>query len=1084
MATTPPTAWTARGRTARLAALGAALALSPAALGQWVVEPKTENPVFVDESPAAVEALARAAEHAAADNLDQAVRTLQRLLDERADEFVPTVGDVSLFESVRSRAHTQLLGNAKLLARYREASAAGARQLLEGGRLEDLVKSRLLTPEGLTAALRLSRKRVLDGQFDSAVMTLLDLTTHPDRSGDQSRAVAEAATLVARYDARPSTRSRLTALMGGAAMPAVEPPAESPATPSLGDGSPATLVEDLVNQPLGTGVFGDASLPIQPLAGASDDAAVAQLPPYARELRYWPAVGERSVYFSNGATVTALDRVSMRRLWSVNGADMLNLPTDEAEHVVGAARRPTQNTWEEVVQPVLSAGDSLLVSVVGRDHESLTNGEGVEHLVGIDAVSGTVRYAVPLRSLDPQLADCYARGPLVTDGRVVVVSLLKRQNQRRLMASVLVGVEATTGKRLWTRVVGSAGVLPFYRVATLMDATAAGDGVVYRTDRLGVVGAYTIAEGRSLWVRRLGSKVALDMQQAAFPWMVHRPLVTGAGLVTMSCDRDEVLVLDRDTGKVTARRRAEELGRPEYLVATGTHLVAVGEAALSTVRLDQVETGAIKASNRLGGAGGIRGRVTAAGPHVLVPSATGVALLDPAAPEQPLRTVKLDAPGSPLALPEGLLVVDDARAHMYCTWAVAATHLKSQVASSPGDAGPATELLLLAERAAHPEELLPAADSALAALEKQSTTTEAASLRAAEHRSSMVATLLRAANRSIGKSEQPGATLDTAGIDGAVERAARAARTPADRVAVLLTTGEVHESRAQWSEAATAYQRVLEDPILSAAGAPGTLGGTAASYTAVERLARVVRTGGRGSYAVFDERFSQELAALGPVDQVPVERLEGLAALYPVARRAPALWLGIASRYAATGTQQGQRAQARALERGVQAAERAGGADPAVTGELNGTLVKNLIDRSLLAAAADALARAEARFPGAVLTAAGVPLAVADLRAKIQRDLAGALRWPRVGVPRDGSAPQVIDGWVLMEPLIRATGGGVSGGSNPPFLVMHKGDDRRTQVALFGLKRGQLAGEAAEGATSPLTELWFSESGSDPWTLV
>lgn len=1076
-------------RAGLLAAAVALLCCAGAAHAQFIAEPKTENPVFVDESPAVAEALARVSEHIAAGNIEQAVRTAQKVLDEHADEFVVSTYDANLFEPVRRRVNALLLGNPRLLAKYRESAGPGAKQLLDAGRLEDLNRTRLLTPEGLSGALQLARRRVLDGQFDAAAMTVLELSDHPDRAdAAKAKEVATVAALVARYQARGAVRTRLGSLLGGAAMPEVEALAlaDAKTAPSLGDGSASPLVDDLVNQPLGTGIFGDASLPILPFKWTGDDASLAQIPAFARELRYWPVVGEKAVYFSNSQTVTALDRVSMRRLWSVDAADLLKLSPDEQDRAQNGVRRPSQNTWEEVVQPVLTAGNSLLVAVVGRDFESATSAEGPEQLMGFDAQSGAVRYSVPLRSLDDQLADCFARGPLVSDGRVVVINMLKRQNQRRLLASVLVGVEATTGRHLWTRVVGSAGVLPFYRIAALTDSTVGGEGIVYRYDRLGVIGAYAIADGRPLWVRRLGSKVVLEMPQPQEPWLVHRPLVTPAGLIVLSPDRDEVIVLDPVTGTVTARRKSVELGEPEYLVATPTDLVAVSGSAVTTVRLDQVETGAPKRSGHLGSSGGIRGRVTTAGSQIIVPTAAGVTVLDPESPSKAVRTVNLDAPGSPLALPEGLLIVDDARAHMYCTWAVAAAHLKAQIAAAPADAGPAADLLLLAERAAKPEEVLPAADSALAALAKQGTPSEADAPRAAEQRSALVATLLRVVDRSIGqKVEQNGAKLDNAGVDGALDRAGRAAQSPSDKVAVLLAAGDVHEARGQWEAAAESYQRVLTDDALSAAGAPGTRGGTTAVMAAVERLTRVVRAGGRNAYATFDTKLADETTALGPIEAAPIEKLEALAARYPVAQQAPALWLSIAGRYNAPGTLQAKRAQARALERGVQAAERAGDADAAVVGELNGSLIKNLLDRSLLSAAADALARAQSRFPNAPLTAGGVPMASADVRATIQRDLAGARRWPRVGAPREGRAPQVIDGWVLMEPLIRSTGGGGGGaGTSPPFIVLHKGDERRTQVALFGLKQGQLVGEAAEGAAGTLTELWYSQSGSDPWTLV
>ena len=78
-----------------------------------------DNPVFVNDSPAASDALVRAQENVAGGNLDQAVRVLQKLLDEDPWALVPSVADPTLFVCVRSRVHELLLGDQELLALYR-----------------------------------------------------------------------------------------------------------------------------------------------------------------------------------------------------------------------------------------------------------------------------------------------------------------------------------------------------------------------------------------------------------------------------------------------------------------------------------------------------------------------------------------------------------------------------------------------------------------------------------------------------------------------------------------------------------------------------------------------------------------------------------------------------------------------------------------------------------------------------------------------------------------------------------------------------------------------------------------------------
>ncbi|MFT3683337.1 MAG: PQQ-binding-like beta-propeller repeat protein [Phycisphaerales bacterium] len=629
----------------------------------------------------------------------------------------------------------------------------------------------------------------------------------------------------------------------------------------------------------------------------------------------------------------------MRRLWSVDAAALLNLPEGDPDRNTGGACRPMANSWEEVVQPALALGSSLVVAVVGREYDNALNVEGEERLVAFDALSGAVRYAVPLRSLDDQVSDAFSRGPLVSDGRVVVVNMLKRQNQRRLLANILVGIDAQTGAKLWTRTVASAGLLPFTRASALTDDLTVRDGVVYRYDRLGAAGAYAIDDGRPLWVRRLSTKVVFESPPSQQPWLVHHPQVTSEGLVVLSPDRDELLVIDAQTGAIKARRNAADLLNPEYLVTTSTHLVAVGKSQIATLPLGEIAAGTPRVSPKIGSSvGGIRGRVTVAGQTVVVPTAAGVTILNPADPTRTVRTLALDEPGSPLALPEGLLVVDDARAHMYCTWSVASSHLNAQIAASPADAGPAVELLRLAERAGKAADMLPAADSALAALER--TPPPSASVAdASTARSVIVTTLLR--SRAVGWCAGGAAGREARRRGGRRGAAARRGR------------GGDSERQSRGEARIRARERVSQRmercgielpgdrrrPVRCAAPGPGTAGGSTALVTAVERLSRVVKQGGRPAYAAFDREADSAASALKP--DAPAEEIERLALLYPVAQHGPDLWLRAAEAYATLATptgagdvalagtwRAGGRARRRRGPHGGRRAERAAGAEP------------------------------------------------------------------------------------------------------------------------------------------------------------
>src|SRR5690606_16046254 len=91
------------------------------------------NPVYPDDSPVAAETLSRVAEFIAARNDSEAVRELQKLLDEQPDRVVPAEGQPDLFISVRARVHALLLSNRRLLDLYRAAEEARARQQLSAG---------------------------------------------------------------------------------------------------------------------------------------------------------------------------------------------------------------------------------------------------------------------------------------------------------------------------------------------------------------------------------------------------------------------------------------------------------------------------------------------------------------------------------------------------------------------------------------------------------------------------------------------------------------------------------------------------------------------------------------------------------------------------------------------------------------------------------------------------------------------------------------------------------------------------------------------------------------------------------------
>ncbi len=83
-----------------------------------------DNPVYVDDSPRAWELFLQAGDQAA-DNLGEAIRLYQELLDDYGMKLLPvTLTAPDHFVSVRARVLDELAGNRTLLDRYRNTERA------------------------------------------------------------------------------------------------------------------------------------------------------------------------------------------------------------------------------------------------------------------------------------------------------------------------------------------------------------------------------------------------------------------------------------------------------------------------------------------------------------------------------------------------------------------------------------------------------------------------------------------------------------------------------------------------------------------------------------------------------------------------------------------------------------------------------------------------------------------------------------------------------------------------------------------------------------------------------------------------
>lgn len=991
------------------------------------------NPVYVDDSPAAADTLARVKDHLAAGNIDEAVRILQALLDEHAERVTPSVNDPDVFVSVRARVNALLLANKPLLDRYRAVEGPRAAALMDGaadslrGPVDLVHRSLLLTPAGFEAALRVAQRQYEDARFEAARLTLEELEDHPDRLGG-GKAATDAADLlraVARCINRPEVwrRADQWAELAGRPASATREPVSRPdaaGKPGLTPLGPLPSLDPrgLISKPLWT-------IDIQPPNPVELDLPVnngirggAAIPPSARELDMIPSVSGDLMIINDGVLITAIDRFTLSPRWTIQ-------PTPQAQ----AARNnddERENIWGRRFWGSTSGPEPLTVTINGPFGAASTGRtgsdgrDGDDRIHGIDPGSGRLRWTVALGQLDPSLADTAVRGPLEIDEGVVIAAVRKHAPDRRLMSLSMLGLDALTGRLLWVRPLGSAGWLPFGPQSFGPQATVISRGVAYRADELGAVAAVSVDSGQTLWVRRMPVEAGASPRDTPHSWEVDRPIVDDGSIVLIAPDQRRIVRLDARSGAVLAERQASQFGTPgpNYLIRVGEQLAAVSANRIAFTPLAAFDTAPVRLTPQVEDPG-IWGRVSAVGDKLLTPLVRGLAIIDPAAPDAEPLMQPLDKPGTVLAVGSQLLVVDDSQAHSYLQWTVAESILHDRMTADPADPTPAVTFAELAYRAGKFDRIVGATDAALKAIKA-----EPASDRNSAQRQRLFETLHAMVTKGLesvdsapapAETDRPGTLprlTDRALIASLVERLRDAAVTPDDKVAVALASGRLSELAGDSAAAVAVYQQVLDDPAMATANWRGPSVSVRAELEATRRLEQLILQDGPPIYAAQEASAQARLAALG--DSAGVEQLQQLASRYPLSVQTPDLFRRISELEKQAGH---ERESVAALESGLKAAQRIPNAPESALGELAGRLIVELHERRQPRAAAAVLRNVQRRVPGIALTAQGRPLDAERIGAELAERIAATTRWPRVGQLTSEDL-QMLRSWTLLDPMI------------------------------------------------------------------
>ncbi len=1028
------------GRFALLAVL--ALLAFPAApvLGQ-----AGQTPVYTDDSTAASEGIARAMDQVARGNVDEAVDVLRALLRTEGERVIATEDDPNLYYAVRRVINTRLLRHAELLERYVAAEGAEAQRLLDLGAISDVERIALLTPAGFEAALLLTQQRMESARFDAAWHTLLSLEEHPARSNaDRARSFAMLATQVARY--LPEDQ-RLLAVVNRWRDEAGLGPLDDQERidgPMQIDGvtpfepGPSVELGGIVSRPLWS----------EPLSLKQDDEEEQQ-PNRGRTLRrntakvwrVFPTVADDTIYINDGVHVAAWDRFTLSPKWRT----ALATPGAEEENAARAGFRRNQRRDGDSAMTVTTHG-RWIVAAASESPEEFRAGQTM--VVAIDALSGKVRWRTPVSLADPALEGATVEGRLLVDQGVVIATVSKDLQERRLDSVQLLGLDLTTGRPLWRRPLGSTGTLPFASGGSAADLPVVQRGVVYVVDSLGFVAAVETASGVTRWVRDL--EIDRNLVAPIEPWSSMGPVLIGDSLYVVTPDFLRIDEVDAYSGQLIASRSTAQLlgstQSPLYPLNAGDTLAIVGLSAVYGIHQDDFADMTSLAFTAMDlGSEMFQGRAVIAGDRVIVPTRPGLrsAPIAPSAGDEPELT-HLEDPGNVLALESQLVVIDDSEVRTYLLWDVAQRVLSERMREMPSDPTPAVTFAELAYRAAKPDKIQPAVEQALASIERAPMIDRNRTARGRLFRS------LQAMIEPDENDPQLG-MLTSEQIEQLIVELGRAAAEPDERVQHLMARGRFYEAENRIDIAVDSYQTILDDQALASASVPVEGVNARAQAEATRSLRRVVRRHGPAVYATYEIEARQMLEGIIPGSGP--EAYTALAQRYPVARAGVQAWLDSASAYLSRGRPHGA---VFSLESGLQTAEDALSIDDALLGELAGRLISLLAETGRVSAAAELLERMQRQRRTLVLTDQGSPIDVGVLGDQLQQRLALMDRRPNVGLLGENPEVQSLEGWSIMTPIIRQVAGAPT-----DAIVLEKGDE----IALWEV-----------GEETGLTQRWSVES--------
>lgn len=952
------------------------------------------TPVYIEDSPAAVEIVDEAMSLRDQGRLADAAQRLQRVIEQYPHKLM--LVSQGQYQDAMIWVRRLLVSDAALLEAYRSKYAATAERELglalqprvNAAALEAVVATYELTPAGLDAALLLAGWYLEQAEAGSSASVLDEVADHPDLPASAARYAllqATAGLLAGDSERLTQYRQALKEQDAAAALASLDGLASALVRPSVNDAAQAQgqSLPDLTAPPLW-----ETQVNWTPMG---DLVSVRGRPGLrgGEAMSLKPVLAGSTIYVNEGDQLRAIDRSSGWTLWTYQwqGDDeqSANLPAI-------ASMRPSQSPMRSVTV----AGNSIF-AVLGESSAWPTRWRQqgpVTSLVCVDAQTGSLIWSTDPAALDATLDKAYLVGTPIA-GEDQVLTLVRRSQMSGFQDTFVMAVDRRSGKLLWRRHLASAAAAQRYGTASPEPTMVQDGGSVYVCDSVGTIAAIERRTGTVRWLRLLsqggGLNAALPRPRGKDVEGASQAVLCTAGVIAQCSSLPGSLLLNPRTGE-TIRSLTGKAWTDVHqlrLLADGD-VLAIGGAV---VRFDG-NTLEERWSQPLEKAAALVGEAAIVPGHVIVP--VDEQLLTISLANGQLLSQTPIAEQANITWHDGqLLVTTASHLRSYMTWDKALAQLRTRIEQHPTEPDGGLALAELAIRTERYDMVLSAADEALAALQLQSESAAAPASSAAAQRKVFDHLLVMTDRADRGPAKLRQSLFD---------RLATITAGPAQEVAYHLRVAAFLADAGEPVQAVDHLQAVLLDATLAGQFYERQPVSRQARLEAEHRLQELAQEQGRQVYAKYETQAAHRLAMLQAQAQANPEVLMNLAQQYPLAYASADALVAAAQAFAAGGDSP---AAARQLRRAFDKAQ--AGAPQA---RIAGLLATLYIDTGQAARASDWLEHLRQRYPGLQPMQADSPMTVDAWLAVLEQSPSHDLRLPQLALPLE--QPALLAGRLLL----------------------------------------------------------------------